>query len=115
MGICQLGTKLGKANYYDAQRANKVLKKLMFCTIILYFWRSEPPFKLIIHSDESYANLEDESSKSGMFNFLKGKNNLLAPIFWQSRKIQRLTRSTLAAETLAFTNGAGICLHKTYI
>ena len=46
------------------------------------------------------------------FIFLKEKNNLLAPIFWQSRKIQRVTRSTLAAETLAFINGVAIVFIK---
>ena len=73
LDICQLSIKLGKANYYDAQRANKVLKKLKLCTVTLYFWRLKSPFELILHSDVSYANLEDGSSRSGMFIFLKKK------------------------------------------
>ena len=68
-----------------------------------------------MHSDASYANLEDGISQSGMFIFLKGKNNLLAPTFWQSRKIQRLARSTLAAETLTFINGLDICVFIKHI
>ena len=80
------------------------------CTVTLHFCRLEPPFELIIHSEASYANLEDGSSQSGTFIFLKGKNNLLAPILWQSRKIQRVARSTLATETLAFINGVDICV-----
>ena len=55
-------TKLGKANYYDAQKANKVLKKLKLGTVALHLWRLEPPFELIMHSDVSYVNLEDGSS-----------------------------------------------------
>ena len=47
--ICQLSTKLGKANYHDAHRANKVLKKLKLCTVTFHFWRLEPPFELITH------------------------------------------------------------------
>lgn len=80
--ICQLSIKIGNTNYYDAQRANKILKKLKLCTVTLYFWRLEPPSELIMHPDKSYANLEDESSLNGMFIFLKGKNKLLAPTFW---------------------------------
>ena len=79
--ICQLSNKLGKANYHDAHRANKVLKKLKLCTVILHFWRLESPFELTTHSDTSYGNLEDGSSQSGSFIFLKGKNILLAPVF----------------------------------
>lgn len=47
---------------------------------MLHFWRLEQPFELIMHSDISYVNLEDGSSQSGMFIFLKGKNNLLQDI-----------------------------------
>ena len=35
--------------------------------------------------------------------FLHGENNHVAPISWRSRKINRVVRSTLAAETLALT------------
>ena len=68
-----------------------------------------------MHFDASYANLEDGSCQSGMFIFPKGKNNLLAPMFCQSRKIQRVARYTLAAETLAFIIGVDICVFIKHI
>ncbi|XP_057290806.1 uncharacterized protein LOC130613486 [Hydractinia symbiolongicarpus] len=88
--VCQLSTKLNRANVDDVMRANKLLK---------------PPLQLILYADASFGNLHDGSSQSGIFVFLKGVENTMTPITWQSKKIKRVVRSTLAAETLALVNG----------
>ena len=37
---------------------------------------------------------------------LKGENNSVTPISWQSKKLNRVTKSPLASETLALNEGA---------
>ena len=50
-------------------------------------------------------NLKGDHSKLDII-FLHGENSHVAPISWRSRKINRVVRSTLAAETLALTEAA---------
>ena len=38
--------------------------------------------------------------------FLKDKNGRCSPIFWQTRRLKRVVKSTLAAETMALLEGA---------
>ena len=53
--------------------------------------------KLIVYHDASYANLQD-----GFIIFVTDHNECKAsPIAWQSRKLKRVVKSTLAAETLS--------------
>ena len=57
--------------------------------------------ELLVFSDASHANLQDKvSSCFGYIIFLSDGRNC-CPIMWKSAKIQRVVRSTLAAEALA--------------
>ena len=47
--------------------------------------------------------------------FLKDQNNKRCPIFWQSRKIRRVVKSTLSAETLALLDCAEACVYLARI
>ena len=51
-------------------------------------------------SDAAFANLKKGSIQGGFIIFLCKSDKNYAPILWKSRKIQRVVRSTLAAETL---------------
>ena len=62
--------------------------------------------KVISYSDATYASLADGSSQGAFIVLLKGKNNFVAPISWQSKKLNRVTKSPLASETLALNEGA---------
>ena len=59
-----------------------------------------------MHSDASYANLADGGSQGGHLVFLCDSNGSCCPLAWKSVKVRRKVRSTLAAETLAFVDGA---------
>ncbi|KAK6178359.1 hypothetical protein SNE40_013155 [Patella caerulea] len=60
--------------------------------------------KLIIYSDASFGNLSDGNSQGGHIILLCGSNGQFHPISWQSQKIRRIVRSTLAAETLSLAD-----------
>ena len=57
--------------------------------------------KLIAYPDASYTNLPDGSSQGVFVVLLVNSEGLFAPLPWQSKKLKREVKGTLAAETLA--------------
>ena len=92
--------------------ANKAVRKLKPKRVDLRFPNLGNPSKLkvISYSDATYASLADGSSQEAFIVLLKGENNFVAPISWQSKKLNRVTKSPLASETPALNEGvdAGI-------
>ena len=60
--------------------------------------------KLAVYADASLGNLPDGGSQGGYVIFMVDSNGACAPIEWQSVRIRRVVRSTLAAETLAMAD-----------
>ena len=60
--------------------------------------------KLVVYADAVDGNLPDGGSQGGYFIFLVGQNRKCSLPSWQSKKIQRIVRSSLAAETLSLSN-----------
>ena len=56
---------------------------------------------LVCFSDASFANLKCGGSQGGLLVFLQGRNGKYMLLAWQSRKLKRVVKSTLTAETLA--------------
>ena len=57
--------------------------------------------------NSSHKNhLSDGGSQGGYVVFLSDNKDIGCPLSWKSTKTKRIVRSTLAAETLAFTEGA---------
>ena len=61
--------------------------------------------KIIQFTDGAHGNLVDRGSQGGYFVFLVGENGKCALISWQSKKIHRVVKSSLAAETLSMSDG----------
>ena len=57
-------------------------------------------------SGASFNNFPDGYSQGGHIVFIAGEFNMSCPVSWKFLKVCRVARSTLAAETLAFTEGA---------
>ena len=55
--------------------------------------------EIVVYSDATYASLPYGSSQGAFIVFIKG-NEMVSPILWQSKKIPRVTKSSLASETL---------------
>ena len=56
---------------------------------------------LICFSDASFGNLKCGGSQGRMIVFIEGSNGKYMILTWQSRKLRRVVKSTLTAETLA--------------
>ena len=61
--------------------------------------------RVVAYSDAAHANLPSGSSQGGMVVFLAG-NGRVSPIAWQSKKLDRVTKSPLGAETMALAEAA---------
>jgi len=57
------------------------------------------------HVLKGFGNLHDGGSQGGYFIITKGDSQKMNPISWQSRKLKRVVKSTLASETLALSEG----------
>ena len=70
--------------------------------------------KLVCLSDSSFGNLWDGESQGSYIIFLEGQNGNCSPLMWQSKKLCRVVRSTMAAETLSQIKAVTSCsTHKT--
>ena len=108
---CKLASKIKNATVADVLNTNKVLKKLHYDVKIKL-----PPLidikhlKFVVHSDASYANLDDGGSQGGYVIVLSDEHsNKLSPIAWQSKRIIRVVKNTLAAEMQALVDAAESC------
>ena len=53
-----------------------------------------------MYNDASFGNLKDGGSQGGFVSFLADETNVCSPVMWQSRKLKRVVKSTMASETL---------------
>ena len=91
--------------------ANKNIRKLKSEKLTLKFpnLRNIEQCKILCFSDASFANLKGSSSQGGYVLFLYKDDKTFAPIAWKSRQIQRVVKSTLAAETLSMEEALEAC------
>ena len=81
--------------------ANKAIRKMRSQKACIMFPNLGEPeqFEVIVYSDASHANLPSGASQGACILFVAG-NNRIAPVHWQSKKLARVPKSSLAAETL---------------
>ena len=105
---CELSGSISKATVADVGRLNKIVRKVATDSYRIVFPRMKNIDECFLEcfSDSSFANLADGGSQGGYIIFLVDSDGHRCPIFWQSRKIRRVVKSTLAAETLALLDGA---------
>ena len=105
--VCVLATPLKEATVKDIPKANKTVRKVMSHSIKLCYQNLGPSecLKFVTFTDAAYANLIDGGSQGAYFIFLAGENGACNLISWQSWRIKRIVKSTLAADTLAFGEG----------
>ena len=100
----------------DLVQVNKVIKRLRANKVKLKFpnlgnLRST---RQVSFSDASFGNLCG-GSQGGIMVFLVGENGRYAPVIWQSKKIKRIVKSTIAAETLALVEGSENCFFLRHL
>ena len=89
-------------------RLSNLLKKINHITFPSLHLKST---KIVMFSDTSFKNLSDGYSQGGYIVFITDKFKMSCPVSWKSTKVHCVERSTLATETLAFTEGKMQILH----
>ena len=64
---------------------------------------------LVVFCDAAFANLKDGSSQCGFIILIVSKTGKCCTLSWQSRKIKRVCKSTLAAESWAMIEAIETC------
>ena len=105
--VCQLSGAYKEATVSDIVFTNKTIRKTVSDDVSLKFPKLDlKSLKLEVHSDASYNNLPNGGSQGGFIILLCDSSGKAAPIQWQSRRIKRVVKSTLAAECLALEEAA---------
>ena len=110
-GACEVSVSIKDSTVNDLIVANKNMRKLKSEKVVLQYPNlgNIELCSIICFSDAAFANLKNGSSQGGFIIFLCKSDKNYAPISWKSRKIQRVVRSTLAAETLAMKEALEEC------
>ena len=98
--ICNAGKN---ATINDVLRLNKLVRNIKQEKVVVKYPNLGDPNKwsMKVFSDAGFGNLPDGSSQGGYVVFLSNPQGMVAPVSWQSKKLHRITKSTLASETLA--------------
>ena len=110
---CFLAGCYKNATVADIVRLNKLIERVKRAPVKIKF----PPIsdlsscRLMCYADASWANLSDGGSQGAMLLTLEDGNGNICPLHWQTKKIRRIVKSTLAAETLALLDCAEEALH----
>ena len=104
--VCHISSRVKNATISDIFTINKVIKFIKSTPSHITIPVMNLEFlQLLLYSDASFNNLSDVGSQGGYIVFLCDKFSNSAPIAWNSIRLKRVTRPTLAAETLALTDG----------
>ena len=105
---CYIGNCSKSACEADLHFANKVIRRLK-CQDVSLSFHAEMNLTdcfLVSFCDASFGNLPNGGSQGAFFTLLVDKAGNYAPIAWQSRRIRRVVKSTIAAECLAAIEAA---------
>ena len=107
---CSLSTAQANPTYSDIKEANKAVRDIQSaCVHIKYPYLDLDSASIVVHSDASYGNLKDGCSQGGHIIFLADQYGNCSPVSWGSKKIKRVVRSTLGAETLSAVDALDSC------
>ena len=94
--------------------AIKSLKKLKSRISSITFLRLGKPsdLNIVCYADATYVSLEDESTRGGFIIFVSGTTSRMASICWSSKKLDWVTKSPSASETLVLSKAtdAGVLI-----
>ena len=105
--VASVSNNINRATVQHVLEINKIIGKAKVTKSSLKFRNlgSKNELKLVVFSDASLGNMPNGGSQGGYLILLVGESGKFSPIWCNSKKIRRVVRSTLAAETLALAEG----------
>ena len=109
---CHVACSIKEGKIKDARAANKVLRRAKGMHYSIHYSDMGDPssWKILGFSDASWGNISDGGSQGGFLVFVTGETGVANLISWQSRRLRRVARSTIAAETLAASDACETCI-----
>jgi hypothetical protein len=97
---------LGKGRVRELVQINKLIEHLKKTRFRMRFPKLGRNLALEVYNDSAFGNLPDGGSQGGFIILVRDTvSGLFCPLSWASRKLRRVTRSTIAAETEAMVEG----------
>ena len=91
---------------------NKIIKNIKNSTKEIRFPQLNlNNIEIQLLTDASFDNLPNGGSQAGQIIFLTNDKNNTCPLYWNSSKIKRVARSTIAAETLSLLEGCDVAVY----
>ena len=99
---CVLSTLQSKPKISDFIRLRKAVRDLKTSETWIKIGKLNlENLKISAYSDASFASLDQGASQLGYIIFVQDDSGKCVPVTWASKKIRRVARSSLTAETLA--------------
>ena len=114
---CELSVSFNNATVENLLRLNKLVNRVTKDGLRLHFPRLKALDTCVVecYTDASFASLPDGGSQGAVIVFLTDSGGQRCPIYWQTRKLRRVVKSTLAAETMALLEGAETAVYVANI
>ena len=114
---CELSIAYKNATVTDLVKLNKLVERVKKERLRLFFPKLLPIGSCHVecYTDASFAKLPDGGSQGALIVFLKDEDGNRCPIYWRSRKLRRIVKSTFAAETMALLEGAETAVYLACI
>ena len=95
---CALSSSYKEATLDDLIRLNKLAERVKREHVNLFFPRLRDLTKcsLECYTDAAFKNLQNGNSQGGLIIFLQDSHGNRCPIFWRSKKLERVVKSSLA-------------------
>ena len=103
--VSQINTRVKNATVADILSVNKVIKFVKSTPSSISIPKLDlKSLSITVFADASFNNLPDGGGQGGYIIFLNDKYNSVIPLSWDSTRLRRVARSSLAAETLAMSD-----------
>ena len=102
--VCELSSKIKDATTSTLNDVNRVIKKAKHRSSCMFFPKMNlNSLSINCYADASHGNLSDGGSQGGIYTEIIDGSNTCA-IEWQSKRIRRVAKSTMSAETMAMVD-----------
>ena len=114
--VISVATNVKRSKIKDILMVNKIIVKAKSLKMSMKFQKLGDCNKLslTVFSDASLGNMSEGGSQGGFIILLTSETNKCSPIWWNSKKIRRVVRSSLAAETLAMSEGIDTAVYHYF-
>ncbi|KAJ8050059.1 hypothetical protein HOLleu_03109 [Holothuria leucospilota] len=113
----RVSNNVNSATIEDVLEVNKIIAKAKTTQCGLKFQRLDASLNdlfIAMYGDASLGNMPNGGSQGGYIVLLASHSGRFSPIWWNSKRIRRVVRSTLAAETLDLAEGIDSSIFYMY-